>query len=316
MNALQRRPAFTLVELLVVIAIIGLLIGLLLPAVQMAREAARRMQCQNNLKQLGLAAQMHTDAHRHLPTDGWGHRWVGDPNFGFGQLQPGGWIFNVLPFLEQANLRNQASGVPEADRPSVLLRMIAQPVGAFNCPSRRGGEAYDFLAAEFPFNTGPATEAAKSDYAINAGTVQIVAGTGPASTSRSDVQNYPWPDLNTFNGISFVRSQLKLSEITDGLSQTYLAGEKYVSLSDPTGFGGDDQTMYVGDDADVRRWGTAPPLPDRSRVETRDVFGSRHNVCQFVLVDGSVHVVSYSIDDQVHAHRANRKDGRSDTGFE
>jgi hypothetical protein len=219
----------------------------------MAREAARRMECQNNLKQIGLAVQMHVDAHGHLPTGGWGHRWVGDPNFGFDQRQPGGWIFNVLPFMEQLNLRQQALGVPEYDRPSALRAMIAQPVGAFNCPSRRPAQAYEFLAIEFPFNTGPPGAAAKSDYAINAGSIKIAAGTGPPSASPSDIKNYNWPDLKTFNGISFVRSQLKLAEITDGLSQTYLAGEKYISLSDPTGFGGDDQTMYVGDDADVRR---------------------------------------------------------------
>src|SRR3954451_22400540 len=96
-----RASGFTLVELLVVIAIIGVLVALLLPAVQAARESARRMQCQNNLKQFGLAFQTHNDTNGFLPTDGFGYGWVGDPDLGFGIDQPGGWTFNILPYCEQ-----------------------------------------------------------------------------------------------------------------------------------------------------------------------------------------------------------------------
>ena len=102
-----RRCGFTLVELLVVIAIIGILVALLLPAVQSAREAARRIQCRNNLKQLGLAALNHESSHSFYPSGGWGWYWGGDPDRGFGRRQPGGWIYNLLPYFEQQSLHDQ-----------------------------------------------------------------------------------------------------------------------------------------------------------------------------------------------------------------
>ena len=90
-----------MVELLVVITIIGILIALLLPAVQSAREAARIMQCQNNLKQLSLGCLHCEHLNGYYPTGGWGSIWVGDPDRGQGKRQPGGWLFCILPYIEQ-----------------------------------------------------------------------------------------------------------------------------------------------------------------------------------------------------------------------
>src|SRR6476620_9930575 len=101
---------FTLVELLVVIAIIGILVALLLPAVQGAREAARRAQCKNHLKQLALGFILHEDAHKFLPTGGWGYMWMSHPSQGFGLNQPGGWGFTTLPYIEQQAIYDYGAG--------------------------------------------------------------------------------------------------------------------------------------------------------------------------------------------------------------
>ena len=131
------RRAFTLVELLVVIAIIGVLVALLLPAVQAARESARRTQCSNHLKQIGLAFHNHEDSMLHLPTGGWGWNYVGDPDGGFQENQPGGWTYNILPWIEQNNLREIGLGSPGPLKPAELARLVGTPIKFYHCPSRR-----------------------------------------------------------------------------------------------------------------------------------------------------------------------------------
>jgi prepilin-type N-terminal cleavage/methylation domain-containing protein len=113
---------FTLVELLAVIAIIGILIAQLLPAVQSARESARNLTCKNHLKQMGLAIHSHVDATEHFPTNGWGWYFVGDPERGTGMEQTGGWIFIILPFLEEGNLYNLQRGVEIPETAPIVLK--------------------------------------------------------------------------------------------------------------------------------------------------------------------------------------------------
>ncbi len=125
----QKSAAFTLVELLVVITIIGILIALLLPAVQAAREAARQTQCRNNLKQLALGCLSHESAIKRFPSDGWGYGWTGDPDRSTDWRQPGGWIYNILPYIEQQPLHNMGTGQGDGTQAGQTPRQHATDAG-------------------------------------------------------------------------------------------------------------------------------------------------------------------------------------------
>ena len=166
------REGFTLVELLVVIAIIAMLVTLLLPAVQAAREAARRTQCINHLKQIGLGSLNHESAHGFLPTGGWGFGYIGDPDRGYGKSQPGGWMYNILSFIEEDALRDIGKGMQGRDKERVLgMQLATTPVSSYGCPSRRDPIAREFKNFDPWINawTARLPKTARGDYAFNGG---------------------------------------------------------------------------------------------------------------------------------------------------
>ncbi len=312
------KTAFTLVELLVVITIIGILIGLLLPAVQSAREAARRLQCQNNLKQMGLAFLNHEHTHGYFPTGGWGCQWVGDPDRGFNMKQPGGWAYNILPYAEQQALWSLGTGLSGTEKASKLAQCVGTPLSFQNCPSRRRAVAYpNRTEYRLSVTTSLAPVAGRSDYAANMGSTNYWGGGSPGSYSAGDdLSEQQWLDTyqskNAYNGVVYRRSEVTTAMVRDGLSNTYMVGEKYLMPEYyTTGTGGnDDQTMYVGHDQDVLRGSYWAPLQDRSGVLGSYTFGSAHSgAFNMAMCDGSVRPISYSINSQTHLALGARASG-------
>ena len=307
--------AFTLIELLVVIAIIGILIALLLPAVQAAREAARLLQCANNLKQVGLASLEHEEMRGSYPSCGWGYRWVGDPDRGFGPPQPGGWVYSVLPFLEQEALHQMGAGMTGSEKMAAVTRVTQTPLSMFNCPSRRPPLIYphnpNTLTMNKPFNSNLVEKIAKADYCANAGDTFIAYRAGPSSVVNWESYNYP----TGCTGVIYAVSEVRPAEVSDGTSNTLLIGEKHVNPDNYFTWEGpgDAQCMYIGYDSDVSRWATAAwtPLQDTPGLNDGRRFGSPHHAgCQFVFCDGSVRMIHFSIDGTTYARLGNRKDGQ------
>jgi prepilin-type N-terminal cleavage/methylation domain-containing protein/prepilin-type processing-associated H-X9-DG protein len=324
-----RAVGFTLVELLVVIAIIGVLIALLLPAVQAAREAARRIQCGNNIKQLALAALSHESIQNFFPTGGWSRAWLGYPDGGFGKNQPGGWIYNILPFMEQQALHDLGAGGGTATIADANTQRIATPLPGLNCPSRRPASLYDLATSsgvQFRLITGMVTKLARSDYAMNAGDFVVLWSDTTAPTTDDptpgDAPNF-WiasdKQMSTQTGISYRRSQVKMADITDGASNTFLIGEKYINSNYYTDGKdqGDNATMYCGDSLNMVRWTgiggsvstSTMPSQDGTATGNTELFGSPHaNSFNMSFCDGSVHSIDYTIDAEVYRRLGNRKD--------
>lgn len=306
------RSAFTIIELLVCIAVIGILMALLLPAVQMARESARRVQCQNNLKQLSLAVIQHEDTFNVYPSNGWGYQWMGDPDRGSGIKQPGGWIYQILPFIERADMHNIGAGLPDPLKRLELAELSSMTLSAVRCPTRPAPAACPRDPVIVWRNAELASHFSRTDYVANAGDRLLRTPVeGPQSLAEGDDPSYAWPDSTAASGIVFQRSEIRPRDITDGMSNTYLLGEKFVDPTFYTIYGdeGYDQPFAVGADWDLVRWTEKPPLQDRNTAYDPQRFGSAHTGgFQAALCDGSVRAISYTVDGNVHRHLGNRHD--------
>jgi prepilin-type N-terminal cleavage/methylation domain-containing protein/prepilin-type processing-associated H-X9-DG protein len=317
---------FTLVELLVVITIVAILIALLLPAVQMAREAARKMECSNHIKQLALGCLTHEQQHHIMPTDGWGYWWLGDPDRGFDHHQPGGWIYNILPYIDQGTLREIGMGMNYTSKRAALVSVAQSPLGVLHCPTRRQPMLYPNTVAQYNVDAYPGGTAARTDYGGNAGTFQEFwrfpynTDSNPANV---DTATFTWPSVKEFDGIFYPTSELHMSAIGDGASNTYLIGEKYLN---PDAYfdgsdGADNNPIYEGFDWDINRWSLpytdsngkaryTVPLQDTPGTVDTSNFGSAHaNSFNISLCDGSVRTISYGINEFTHAHLCQRADG-------
>jgi prepilin-type N-terminal cleavage/methylation domain-containing protein len=321
MRPLIRGRGFTLVELLVVITIIGILIALLLPAVQAAREAARALQCSNNLKQFGLAALQHESRHAFFPTGGWGWHWTGDPDRGFGKRQTGGWIYNVLPYLEQEAVwllpkDGDAANVTNTQRAGAAT-LIGTPLSVTNCPTRRSAIAYPKYpyAGENAHNYNIPPLVARGDYAANSGSQSTGEHwSGPDTLAQGDSSGWAWlpqPGLTMPNGVSYERSEIHIAQISDGTSNTIFAAEKYVNPDNYSNGleNGDYENQYNGWGATNFRITYNTPMQDRSGTSQAFRFGSAHaSGFGAAMCDGSVQWLSFSIDASVFGYLGNRED--------
>jgi prepilin-type N-terminal cleavage/methylation domain-containing protein len=337
---------FTLVELLVVIAIIGILIAMLLPAIQKAREAARRIECTNHLKQMATAALTHESSHRCLPTNGWGLYWVGIPERGFGRTQPGGWIYNVMPYMELKSVHGLTSGMTGTTRSNMGNKMCATPLGVFNCPSRRDAIVYPIgnwtgqqlnpicgIVNNADVRVSTLSKVARSDYACNGGSVYTdpssnssgFDGWGPTSSAHARSNQGGFEKVaKVANGVCYFGSKTALKEIKGGTSHVLLFGEK--SLNPDCYFdaqdGGDNETMYMGENGDITRWTyfdpnyPQGPVRDRRGYSSWDKFGSAHpSTFNASLCDGSVHGIAYDIDPNVFLVLGKRSKSGDDSKY-
>ncbi len=226
-----RLHGFTLVELLVVITIIGILMSLLMPAVQSAHEAARRCQCANNLKQMGLAMLLHLDSQKTFPTG----------RNGTDQYAVS-WAYYLLPYMEEKNMYTAYVKTARADD-DVNSPTMRTPVSIYVCPSRRGAVA----DRNFDNNDKPPVvlhKASAGDYAGNAGLRYNIG-----VTVDSDVEGNPIVTPGSYNateaGPIFTGSKIRDASVGDGLSNTLAFGERYLRPS-AARYEGRDERLRAG----------------------------------------------------------------------
>ncbi len=315
-----KRTAFTLVELLVVIAIIGILVSLLLPAVQAAREAARRVQCANNLKQMGLAVHNYIDAHGVLPYGSRGGPWISSSR---NTMRTGtNWKASILAFIEENSLYDQldfkhAMFAPDWFGNEILQELV---IGIYNCPSSeyhpldvqdRGAN----LSHEKPHKRGQ-----RHDYVGIAGAYPDPAGRG---RDTCNLTNSGWMCRN---GLLVTNENKSMRHATDGTSKTILAAEQSGKVGIPFtatrliyypirsnyagGWAGAAGTMTTAEAGGTSlyysglttvRWKLNAPTgvtgsSDKCYMNNTILNSNHPGSVQVVLADGSVHALNDGMD--------------------
>jgi prepilin-type N-terminal cleavage/methylation domain-containing protein len=335
---MRPRFAFTLVELLIVIAIVGILVAILLPAVQASREAARKTECKSHLKQISTAFLSHESAQGFFPSSGWGYKWVGDRDAGYGEEQPGGWAYNILAYMEYGSLHDAALDrqdlvrlyeefdTDESGEVRSSLPLVATPVPLFNCPSRRAARLYPVDQYQNPlaYNAPDCSfatrcQVARGDYRVNSGNLSPGDQEGPPFSSGTLAFSWQFQSRNQ-SGISFQRSSIRVGEITDGTSKTAMVGEKYL---DPEHYDdgvdkADNQCVFSGHDSDNNGYtasrspngdGARLPKQDRPGESHGHHFGSAHSAgLHMAYCDGSVHFIRYDVDERIWVNLGGRSD--------
>jgi len=324
----QSNPGFTLVELLVVIAIIGVLVALLLPAVQAAREAARRMHCSNNLKQLGLAVQLFEDTAKTYPS---GAYWV-DPDLGV--INQGTLLMRLLPYVEQQNLYDlydfdldPAAAVPPGSGtdfqtlPGGTELIGATRVEAYVCPSnphpeyqRSGAFESGFAMANYAGSRGPCMTP------VNGGAPCSVAANFEAFALNTFFECEGSSEFSFPGVFSRIVSHVTPRQVTDGLSNTIFIGETRPDCSIHAAQGWARSNNASGIIS------TVPPInfdscipenaPDACQQwdnwTTSLGFKSSHpGGAQFVFGDGSVHFLQETIDHQAYQFLGAKSDDQT-----
>jgi prepilin-type N-terminal cleavage/methylation domain-containing protein/prepilin-type processing-associated H-X9-DG protein len=295
---MRKRSGFTLIELLVVIAIIGTLMGLFLPAVQRVRETAARLRCKNNLKQIGLALHNYHDRLGSFPP-GYQSQVASDNS----DLGPGwGWAALLLDDLEQDNLKRQIRfDLQISDPANARVRVMVLPI--FVCPSEPKTGIFTVVDA----NGNPICDVARSSYTAMNGVLGVTS------------------DACDNNGALIRNRGMRMADIPDGLTNTLLVGERATNMSSPTWTGAvtngvvpaqrypdpaDQLANAEGAPALVLSHGSRDHIPNNSLVFDADATSSYHiQGVNFLFGDGSVHVVSNTINGLVYEGLLTRAGG-------
>lgn len=315
LNHRSRRSGFTLVELLVTISIIAILIALLLPGIQSVREAARQTKCRNRIRQIALACQNYDAAFKELP--GYSGEFppffvdYQDRRFADVQFNGGNWMVQAMSHMEQADLAPPLSRIGAArmiSPDSLVQQHVRSAVATFHCPTRRDAEAYPLLE---PYLSRYGQRGGRTDYAMCG---------GPAIVNEDDHRIIE----NQTDGVWRLGGRTPLTRIFDGLSHTYLVGEKAMdSLKYTTGDCFGDRAPLAGftgtrttTHSYVRYASRQPQMDTPNNCLSCHDFGSAHpHGWNAAMVDGSVRMMTYTQDMEIHRASASI-DGREIPHYE